>query len=253
MRMRNIDFPLIFDMTFYAVGTWFLFVGVLRFARVPLAITVIAATLVALAVACAAFLLIHGRHKKRALTKEENKRMQALLLHLALDKEENVRLALLAAFNADGKSAHCAGGKLTVDGENVAVHFTMQPLSADDAAVLLKEYGQDPFLLVCNELSPEAERLLASFARKTMKGREVFDLFERTGMTPDPLILGDVKRLEMKDRVRRALNKRNARPIFFSAIALLAMSLFTFFPIYYLVTGSVLLLASVLVRTFGYA
>ena len=43
----------------------------------------------------------------------------------------------------------------------------------------------------------------------------------------------------------------NAYPFFVSGAGLLLMSLYVFFPVYYLVAGSLLLFAAVLIRTFG--
>ena len=44
----------------------------------------------------------------------------------------------------------------------------VERLRADAVALLLKEYGTQPFTVACNALSPEAEKLLASFSRTAM-------------------------------------------------------------------------------------
>lgn len=107
--------------------------------------------------------------------------------------------------------------------------------------------------MVCNALTPEAEKLLLSFGRQAICADEIFALFERTQTTPSPLICGAIPRVTAKQKLRRSFSKKNARPFFVSGLLLLIMSLFTFFPIYYLVTGSILLVSAVCIRAFGYA
>lgn len=251
--MRKIDLPLILDVLFYTVAAWFLSVGILRYFRAATWVAMLASTLIALAAGGVSFALIFHRHRRRSLTKAERERKEKLLLHLALEREKGVADALSAAFLADGKQVFSDGGALVVEGETVVPLFTMQPLSADAVANVIRTFGETPFVLACNALTPEAEKLLASFGRKAMRADEIFSLFERTGTTPERLICGEIPRPKLKARLRRVFSKKNARPFFTGGILLLFMSLFTFFPLYYLITGSILLLSSVFIRVLGYA
>lgn len=251
--MRKIDLPLIADVFFYGVAAFFVSVGFLRYFHLSLALSVVLACLFGLATSGIVFLIAYRSHRKHNLSKKEREGRDALLLHLALEREERVRAALLAAFLADGKeNAHCAGDGLEADGLYLP-RFTMQPLSADEIARLIREYPDTPFTVVCNDLTAEAEKLLVQFGLRAMKGNEVYALFTRTETMPDPLILGEIPRKSAKRTLRRIFSKKSARPFFTSGILLLFMSLFTFFPIYYLVSGTVLMLLAVSVRFLGYA
>ena len=251
--MKKIDFPLIADVLFYGVAAFFLSVGFLRYFKISLALSVALACLFALSAAGIVFLIAYRNHRKRNLSKKEREERDALLLHLALEKEERVRAALLLAFKADGKeNAHCEGDGLEADGLYLP-RFSMQPISADEIAKLIREYHGSQFTLVCNDLTAEAEKLLDRFGLKTMKGNEIYSLFSRTDTVPSPLILGEVPRKSAKRTFRRIFSKKSARPFFTSGILLLFMSLFTFFPVCYLVSGTVLMLLAVTVRSFGYA
>lgn len=253
MRMKRIFLPDVLDTLFYTVAAWFLALGLLRYFRIPTGISLAVCTLLSVAVGlCSALLLSRSRTKKR-LTKEEREERDRLLLHLALEKEERVRSSLLQAFLADGKRANCEEEGIRTEDALVLPLFTMQPLSADSAALLLRRHGSEEFTLACNSLTPEAEKLLFSFGKKTLRGDEVYALFKRTGTIPSPLICGELPRRSARETVRRAFSKQNARPFFVSGLLLLWMSLFSFFPLYYLISGSVLLAVSVFVRAIGYA
>ena len=251
--MKKIDFPLIADVLFYSVAAWFLSLGILRYCRVGFALSIAIACMFALATGGISALILYHRHRKKILSKKERERRDALLLHLALERAERVRAALVTAFTADGKTAHCNKDDLVCEDETVIPLFSMQPVSADEIAKLIREYDGAPFTVACNTLSPEAEKLLAPFGLKALRGDDIFALFERTQTTPSPLICGNIPRRTAKQKWRVSFSKKNARPFFASALLLLTMSLFTIFPTYYLISGGVLLLCAVSVRIFGYA
>lgn len=250
--MKKPDLPLWTDTVFYAVCAFALSFCILRYYRAVLAVAFVSATFLALAAGALAFLLQSGKRRKRNLSRQEREAKEKLMLHLALEKPERVRAALLDAYLAEGTEAHCDGEELNVDGLTAVPLFTMEPVSADGVARLIRKFGRD-FVLVCNALSPDAEKLLGSFSIKSVRGDEVYSLFTRTQTTPAPLICADVPRRTAKQKLRATFSKRNARPFFACGLLLLFMSLFVLFPVYYLIAGSVLLLCAVTVRFFGYA
>lgn len=251
--VKKIDLPLILDVLFYTACAWLFSLALLRYFRMKLPLAVLVSCLVALAIGIMVFLIEYSSHRKIKLTKRAREERDALLLHLALEKSERVRASLVAAYCAAGRQAHCSENEITVDGGTVIPLFTMQPVSADAIAYLLREHGENSFILLCNELSPEAEKLLASFGRKFVKGDDIYALFSETETMPSPLICGEIPRKTAKTKLRTAFSKRNARPFFVSGFLLLLMSLFTLFPLYYLITGSILLVCAVSVRMVGYA
>ena len=251
--MKKIDFTLIADVAFYGVAVWFVAIGLLRYFRMSLVLSAIVASIIALATACVVFLISYYSHRRRRLSKKESEAREALLLHLALEKEERVLNALLKAFSADGKSAQLQEDGILVEDALCVPRFTMQPLSADEIARLIRAYGRNKLTVLCNALSPEATKLAASFGVKVVKKQQIYELFTRTKTTPDPLILAELPRKSAKRTFRRIISKKSARPFFTSGVLLLFMSLFTFFPIYYLISGCTLTILAIFVRFFGFA
>lgn len=251
--MKNFRFADLSDLLFYTACAFVLTVSILRFYSAPVWLSFTAAAAVSLAVGGIVFLLLYRNHRKKFLSKKEREEKEALLLHLTLEQPERVRAALLAALLADKKAAHCEEDVLSVDGVPLVPLFTMEPVGADEIARLLRQYGKQPFSVACNALSPDAEKLLSSFAVTAFRGEEVYALFARTNTIPSPLICGEIPRKTVRQKLRRSFSKSNARPFFVSGALLLLMSLFTFFPLYYVISGSILLFCSVAVRLFGYA
>ena len=253
MNVKKLDFPLMLDTLFYTVAVGFLSLGVLRYYSVPLWVSAVCAVLLGLAAGAFCFFAEYLLHRRKAISKKELAERDALMLHLALEKRERVRLLLLDAFLSDGKSASVSGDVLAVDGQTVIPLFCMEPVSADAIAQLLREYEDEPFTVYCNSLTDEAEKLLFSFGKNAARADEVYTLLSRTGCYPSKLICSKIPRRTVRTRLRVTFSKKNARPFFVSGLFLLIMSLFVIFPVYYLISGAVLMITAVLVRAIGYA
>ncbi len=251
--MKKFRFAFFADLLFYGACAFLFSLVLLRFYGVPLWLSLLTAGMLAIAVDGVAFLLMYRADRKKYLGKKEREERDALLLHLALERPERVRAALLSAFLADGKNAHCEGDDLSADGLPLVPLFTMEPVGADEIARLLRAYGKTPFSLACNALTADAEKLCLAFGIAVYRKDEIYALFSRTGTTPSPLICGEIPRKTVKQKLRRSFSKNNARPFFVSGALLLIMSLFTFFPLYYVISGGILLFCSVALRLFGYA
>lgn len=251
--MKKFDLPMISDALFYGFCAFVLSVAVLRYFRAPLWLAISAGAALGLAIGALSMLLIYGKNRKKLLSKREREARDALMLHLALEKPERVRAALLEAFLADGKNAHCFEEELLIDERPCVPVFSLEPVSADEIARLIRRFGNGKFALACNDASREAEKLLQSFGIEKIGADEIYALFSRTKKYPERLICGEVEKWTAKRKLKRTFSKSNARPFFVSGILLLAMSLFTFFPVYYIIAGSVLIFCAITVRLFGYA
>lgn len=251
--MRKINFPMISDALFYGFCAFALSVSILRYFRIPLSLALVAGCVIALCVGTLTLLLLLGKMRKKLLTKKEREARDALMLHLALEKPERVRALLLEAFLEDGKEANCFQEELSIEQTPCVPVFRLEPVPADDIAKLVRRFGTQKFTLLCKDVSQEAEKLLQSFGIKKMDADEIYDLFSRTDKYPKDLICGEVPKKSAKLKLKRAFSKSNARPFFVSAMFLLLMSLFTLFPVYYIISGSVLLFCAIAVRLLGYA
>lgn len=251
--MKNFNLPLFLDTCFYALAVGILSLGILRYFRVPLFLAAICALLFALAAGTLCFFAEYLSHRRRTITKREQTEKDALMLHLALESRERVRALLLEANLADGKQANLEGDALTVEGVRLVPLFRLEAVTADAVAALLRDYRDEDFCLACNALTAEAEKLLLSFGKKVLRGDDIYRLLKRTDTYPEKPICSEIPRRTVKHKLRVSFSKKNARPFFVSGLFLLIMSLFVIFPVYYLITGAVLMVTAVLVRAVGYA
>ena len=246
-------FPLFADSLFFAVCTAILSFCILRFYDVPLGVCFSVSVLLFLSVGGICLIVFQSKRDKKLLSEREKREKQALLLHLTLEKEDRVRSLLAEAYRAEEKTAREREDAIEIDGIPYYPRFSMQPLSADVAATLLRANRAEKFGLLCNALSPECAALLLSFEIPVVDGEEIYALLKRTQRIPERLICGTPQKRTVRKNLRRFFGKKNSRPFFISGILLLLMSLFAIFPLYYLISGCALMTCALFVRAFGYA
>lgn len=237
--------PVAADAVFYAACTFLPILCILRYFGAPVWLSIFAAGALAICVGLAVFLLESRTRGKRLLSARQARKRDALLFHLALaparETEELLRRAHKKAQQTEQMS-----GQTPANNVDIELLFTLEPLSADRLASIIRARGEQ-FTLFCSELSPAAEKLTKTFPITVIRGDEVYRLLSETGELPERF-LGTTPRPSRRERLRTLFTRNSAKPFFVSGALLLLMSLFTIFPVYYLTAGSLLLLLSVGLR-----
>lgn len=125
--------------------------------------------------------------------------------------------------------------------------FSVEPLSADKIAEKVKRFPKREITIYCNALSPAATKLCADLKLNAVCADEVYLLFKRHGLLPEKYICDPPKRT-FKDSLLSFTDKANGKSFILGGIGLLIFSLFTLFPIYYLISGSILTVFGLAVR-----
>lgn len=237
--------PVAADAVFYAACTFLPILCILRYFGAPVWLSILAAGALAACVGLAVFLLESRTRGKRQLSARQARERDALLLHLALAPARETEELLRRAHKKEQQTEQTSGQTPENDAA-IEFLFTLEPLSADRLASLIRARGEQ-FTLFCSELSPAAEKLTKTFPITVIRGDEVYRLLTETGELPERF-LGTTPRPSRRERLRALFTRNSAKPFFVSGALLLLMSLFTIFPVYYLAAGSLLLLLSVGLR-----
>ena len=236
--MKRLNLPLILDTLFTAVCAFLLFFTALRFyTKTPL-IGLIFGIAAALLFGALAFIYISRRQSKSLLISHDEKQKKLLSLHLALSSDAYVKNLFLKCF----ENAEICGNRVIYGGVSYFFNFKMQHLSEDDIARIIKEDVPESKAVYCVKTSPEALILAENFGIKIIGIDEVYELLKGNDMLPEKFIYEDKKRPNIFKRVRERFSRKLCAPLFWSGLALLFLSYFTFFPIYYIVSGGLMLI-----------
>ena len=161
----------------------------------------------------------------------------------------NARSETTSSAAASAESGAGGGNEVRAGEARYFLLFRLEKVTADELRPAVVAAGRQKFALG-GAFTAEAEKLAAAFGVELWDAEKVYALVQVAGAMPDPLFAPPpAPKRKLAFRLRRAAWRGYA----FSGGFLLLFSLWAIFPIYYLVSGGLLLAAAVLVRLFGKA
>lgn len=234
--MKKFDFTLWSDAAFTLFCSWFIFLCVFRYYRIELLPALFLGFCLSSGVAVFVFWLAYSSRQKKFLLQKDKDELEKLTLHLTLCPENKTK-QLLSVFEPASAPAYYL--------------FTMQPLSADTIAAKIKEQEGGAFTVYCNKLSPEAEKLCQDFPITVVDEKQIYTQLKSCDALPKNYICGERKKQTFFQRIKDNFSRKNWGRYFTAGLGLCVLSLFSFYPVYYLVGGVFLLLLSLFLRIFG--
>ncbi len=134
--------------------------------------------------------------------------------------------------------------------ENGYVRFRFEKVTADELSPILCG-GAAGKTVYANAFTDEAKTLAASFGLRLVEGEEVYALVKESGCMPKELIAPPKHKGGLRQFLQAHLRRRAWRGYAFAGCSLLLFSVLTVFPVYYIVSGSLLLALSLFLRFFG--
>lgn len=237
--MKRLNLPLIADTFFAAVCAFLLFFTALRYYTKNAVIGLVFGICAALLFGALAFLYISGKQNKSLLLSRDEKNKKLLSLHLSLSSDYYITNLFKKCL---GENAKIRGKRVICGGQSYFFNFKMQPLSEDDIARVIKFKCDGDKIIMCNAASVPSAALAQHFQIQTKGIDEVFALLKKNNLMPEKYVYEDAKKLSFFTKVKSRFTRKLCAPLFWSGLALLALSYFTFFPIYYIISGCVMLL-----------
>jgi hypothetical protein len=194
-----------------------------------------------------------GKRNAFFLKKADERQKEKLLLHLALLSADGKTKLFMGALGTQSTAKRVAPLKIDTGEELIFLRFAFAPVTADEVAALSRWKSAKKKTVFCGEMEESAKRLCQRLGIRVQTGESVYQTLKECDGLPSEY-LGE--ELPVDKKIRRKTTcfaKRNARRFFVSGLLVLLTSLFTPFPYYYLVFGSILLLAALFIRVFGYA
>ena len=280
--MKKIDLPLWSDTVCLFLCLLLFFFAVFRFS-LPLWAALLIAFAASGAAAALLFLFLRARRKKRHASEGEKAEIGRLVFHLAMSAPETNAALLAKCLNAaaqkngaDGAAAQppdapadanadtpadAEGGRVQLpyrakkdavlfEKGRALVRFRFEKVTADELSPLVRA-KEERKAVFAGAFTDEAKKLADSFGLRLVEAPEVYTLVKESGCMPDPLLAPPKPRGGFLQKLRAGVHRRAWRGYAFAGISLLLFSLLTIFPIYYIVSGSILLTLALLVRFFG--
>lgn len=248
--MRKINLPLILDTLFAALCAFLLFFTSMRYYTKNAGIALGFAICACVLFGALSFLYISKKQNKKLLLSRDEKNKKLLSLHLSLSSDEYICSLFEKCLSGD-TAAEVKGGKIFADDSVYFFNFKMQPLSEDDVAQVIKFSSENKKVIFCSKISPEAAVLCENFLIEIRNIDSVYKLLKDKELLPEKYVYEGAKKISFFKRIKARFNRRLSTPLFWSGAGLLFLSYFTFFPVYYIISGGIMLILSAAALVFN--
>ncbi len=242
--MRRINLPLILDTLFTALCAFLLFFTSIRFYTGSVYAALAFAIAAGLLFGSLSFIYISRKQNKKLLISRDEKQKKLLSLHLSLSSDGYICNLFEKCLSGEDSPAETDNGKVYVNDDVYYFAFKMQPITEDDIAKVIKNKQDGKKTVLCNKISPEAAMLADTFLIDIKNIDYVYELLKQRELLPEKYVYEGARKTGFFKRVKAHFSRRICAPLFWSGLALLFLSYFTFFPVYYIVSGGIMLILS---------
>ena len=241
--------PLILDTAFAALCAFILFFTSLRYYTRNAGIALAFAICACILFGALSFLYISKKQNKKLLLSRDEKNKKLLSLHLSLSTDDYICNLFEKALNLE--NAEIKGGKIFTDECAYFFNFKMQPISEDDVARVIKNDSELKKIIYCCRISPEAAVLAENFLIEVKKIDDTYKLLKDGELLPEKYVYEGPNKVSFLKRVKLRFTRKLCAPLFWSGLGLMLLSYFTFFPVYYIVSGGIMLILSAAALVFN--
>lgn len=183
----------------------------------------------------------------RAITFGKNQgRRQAFKTYLCSLNTKAAAALLLPALGGQATQKGIESGEVLY-----ILHFTPQPLSPNDMCGAIATDTQLKKVVLCNSATEDGVKFANLFGVDVLFADGMYEQLEKQNALPEKYPFGDAIKPKFKDKLKGAMKRENAKRLFWCGLWLTAFSYFTFFPIYYIISGGVLLILAAICLVFG--
>lgn len=239
--MKRLNLPLALDTLFVGVCAFLLFFTAVRFYTRSVAAALVFGITAAFLFGTLAFVYLSGKQNKKLLLSRDEKNKKLLELHLSLSSDGYIKKLFKSLW---GEGAKISGQKVIWGDAANFFCFKMEPLTEDDVARVIKYRFDGKKHIYCAKCSAEAAALAENFLIGITGIDGVYSALKEKNLLPEKYVYEGAEKTGFFKRIKSRFNRKLAAPLFWSGAGLMALSYFTFFPVYYIVSGSLLLILS---------
>ena len=236
--------------TFFLAGLFSL--CVFRYFRISPLLSLLLAIPCGVLAAGAVGAVLQSKRKTVFLKKSDEREKERLFTHLSLLSDEEKTRFFLSAFSKESPDFKRSGSlRLRSNDAFYFLRLHFAPVSADEVASAARWKTAKKKRLLCLTIEDDAARLCERLGIEFWTGEKIYAALKESDALPTTYRDGLFQEQKKGDGWRLRFAKRNAKGFSSSGAFLLTASLFTPFPYYYLLFGSILIIGSIVIRIFG--
>lgn len=194
------------------------------------------------------------KRKKYVKNKEEEKKLEKIKTKLKMNSDKQNFDFLVKLFTLLDYNFIKSGNKLIYKNYNVFILFKFEPITKDELCSFYKKTENNAKTLIfCSELSEQSKIFANDFSERIIiqNAENLFLLMKKVNCFPDVSKIPEKEKVKFLETVKSFLIKENGKRFIWYGITLLIISLFTYYPVFYLLIGTILCVLGLIGRFFG--
>lgn len=240
------------DLLFTFFSGFLLSLCFFRYLGISFALSLVLSILCGALLLCGVGAYLSSKRKSFFLKRSDEAQKQRLLTHLALLTDNKKTTFFEKIFQAEG-GEKISSLRIRTNDCIYFLHFRFSPVTADEIASLFRLKTKRRKIILCDRIEENASILAHNLGVEYKTAEEVYTLIKEKDALPESYLGQESAESKRNKFIRLCFAKSNAKRFFISSLLLLATSLITPFPYYYVSFGAILLIVAVLLRIFGHA
>lgn len=193
-------------------------------------------------------------YQKYILNKKEQELFDSILYQMKINDYLTNQKIIKKTFLSNNIEINCVKNNIFYKQYCIFNLFSFEEISTKN---IIKCYKKTPknkkTLIFCSNLSTEAIEFIKDFSMriKILDFKELFLLMKKVSIFPPVNDRIKEKKKNYKLILKQIFSKKYSGKFFYSGITMLIFSFFVFFPVYYLVIGTILCILGLVCRFYG--
>lgn len=217
-------------------------------------LSIFLAVAVSLFVFCLYSLYIRKKTGKLAIKREDEESYIKCVNAMCFLSREQCEKVIFDTLSSLNKSPVKTMGGITVENKFFYFKFSYDKITVTDIIRAYKKTPQSKNLCFIGiSFSQDCEDFINGFESRIslIPFSKFFPLIKKTGNIPDGGFLPKKRKAGFKSLLISSFSKKKIKPFTFYGLALIIMSNFVFFPIWYIISGCLFLIYAILIKFFA--
>ena len=254
--MKNFKATIFFDCFFIFISAFFFCFAIIRYSRVNFAPSLIFSVLIALTLSLSYVVFIVLTKQSAFYKEEEIRKINSLLTELCFSSEESLLNLFCKFYKKQGHNYEIIDNSILLKDvkSQVFISFTFEKTTAKEIISFYKNTKKGyKTIILSNDYTDEGKKLLDSFSIriKLFNLNDVYLSLKSENLLPQLTVPKNVSIKNKKETLKVFFIKSNSKKPLFYGIVILLLAPFSFYPIYYIIFGCLLLTLSVFMRFFA--
>ncbi len=254
--MNTFKFSVIVDIFFIFFSSLFFFYALFLYSVGGYALSLTLSVIISIFISSIFALVTLLKGEVKFLKEKEINLLKAFNYKLYIMPIKDILSVLENYYKSQNKSVTVYENYIVLKDENSKIFPIIKPeeVSLSD---IVKVYNIDKnnykSIIIGTKFNENAEVFIEELSLNItlFKTEELYSLLKEQNLLPKDLQLKSVKKKRLINIFKGIFIKKHAKRFLFSGVIIIFTSFFSFYPLYYIIVGGILMITSVILRLFG--